>query len=123
MLVASAALYAADAVPEVLQPRSVGPPSLHTRRPAAAPEVGIGSEFRRNRWFLFISDNGEGIPIEQRERIFAPLSRLHGQNLPGTGLGLAVCKIIIERLGGRIWVDSIPGQGSTFHFSLPAATA
>jgi PAS domain S-box-containing protein len=92
------------------------------RRPEAAPEIRIGSDSSSNRCLLSISDNGQGIPIEQRERIFAPLSRLHGQDIPGTGLGLAVCKKIIEHLGGRIWVESTPGQGSTFHFSVPAKT-
>jgi signal transduction histidine kinase len=67
-----------------------------------------------------VSDNGVGIPPEQRNRIFAPLKRLHGQEIPGSGMGLAICKRIVERAGGSIWVESKIGQGSTFYFTLPA---
>ncbi len=96
--------------------------AIKYRRPQVVPEIRIHSEFRRNRWLLSLADNAEGIPAQHRERVFAPLSRLHGQDVPGTGLGLAVCKKIVERLGGRIWVESEYGRGSTFHFSLPAAS-
>jgi PAS domain S-box-containing protein len=94
--------------------------AIKYRRPEVVPEIRIRSELRRNQWWLCVADNGEGIPAEHCERVFAPLSRLHGEDIPGTGLGLAVCKKIVEGLGGRIWVESERGQGSTFHFSLPA---
>ncbi|HUQ92139.1 MAG TPA: PAS domain S-box protein [Bryobacteraceae bacterium] len=90
--------------------------------PGVPPRVRIRSEFADNRWWISIADNGQGIAPEQHERIFRPLSRLHGSEIPGTGLGLAVCKKIVERLGGVIWVESEPGKGATFRFSLPAAT-
>lgn len=95
--------------------------AIKYRRPGVTPQVRIRSEFFRDQWSICIIDNGEGIPKEHQERIFAPLSRLHGSDIPGTGLGLAVCKNIVERLGGGIWVESEPGRGSTFRFSLPNA--
>ena len=69
-----------------------------------------------------ITDNGIGMDPAQAERIFQPFHRLHGEeSYPGTGIGLAVCERIVEQHGGRIWVQSAPGQGSTFRFTLPIA--
>jgi signal transduction histidine kinase len=87
-------------------------------RSEAMPHVHVG--YAHDGDLLFsVSDNGIGIPGEFHETIFVPFKRLHGSNIPGSGLGLAICKRVVERYGGRIWVDSQPGQGTTFRFTLP----
>jgi len=87
------------------------------------PEVSITGEPMNGTWVVAVRDNGIGIPKEQGERVFALFQRLHGPDAyPGTGIGLAICKKIIEKHGGSIWVESVPGEGSTFYFSLPAPT-
>lgn len=89
-------------------------------RSAAAPQIHIGFE-RLNEDCLFsIEDNGRGIDPSYRDSIFAPFKRLHGAELPGVGLGLAICRQIVQLHQGRIWVESAPGKGSIFQFVLPA---
>ena len=71
-----------------------------------------------------MKDNGQGIPREYQDGIFEPLKRLHGTEIPGTGLGLALCRTIVARHGGRIWVESEgSGCGAIFRFTLMAAEA
>jgi light-regulated signal transduction histidine kinase (bacteriophytochrome) len=84
------------------------------------PQVSISAERKGADWQLAVSDNGSGIPPQFYEHIFGVFKRLHGKDIAGTGMGLAICKRAIERCGGRIWVESKIGQGSTFYFSLPA---
>jgi PAS domain S-box-containing protein len=85
------------------------------------PRVQITHETRNGSSVIAVEDNGIGIPDEQMERIFAIFQRLHGSDAyPGTGIGLAICKKIVERHGGSIWVESTVGEGSTFYVELPA---
>lgn len=83
--------------------------------------VHVSATKRGDQWVFSVSDNGIGIGAQYRDRIFDAFKRLHGKELPGSGIGLALCKRIIENHGGQIWVDSNPGQGSIFYFTLPAA--
>ncbi|HVE13953.1 MAG TPA: ATP-binding protein [Elusimicrobiota bacterium] len=91
-------------------------------RGKASPEAHLWAERSGKEWVISLRDNGIGIHPRQAQRIFSIFERLHTrEEYGGVGLGLAVCKKIVERLGGRIWVESEPGEGSTFHFTLRAA--
>jgi light-regulated signal transduction histidine kinase (bacteriophytochrome) len=88
------------------------------------PRIHVSARQEHDHWIFSMADNGIGISEEHFERIFVIFLRLHTrQEFPGTGLGLAMCKKIVERHGGRIWVESTPQRGSVFHFSLPVAAA
>lgn len=90
-------------------------------RGEAAPEIHIGVARKNKEWEFTISDNGIGIAEQDFQRIFIVFQRLHSrEKYPGTGIGLAVCKKIVERHEGRIWVESKPGRGTTFHFTIPS---
>ncbi len=88
------------------------------------PLVRLGSSPQNGRWVVSVSDNGIGIHPKHAQEIFAPFKRLHSRReFEGSGIGLATCKKIVEQHGGRIWVESAPGRGTTFRFTLAAASA
>ncbi|MGE5478480.1 MAG: ATP-binding protein [Bacteroidales bacterium] len=94
--------------------------ALKFRTPDRPPVIRVDAERQPGLWHFSVSDNGIGIDPEYFGRIFMIFQRLHTRDrYEGTGIGLAVCKKIVERHGGSIWVESVPGEGSTFHFTIP----
>jgi PAS domain S-box-containing protein len=83
------------------------------------PRISVSAVESAKEWVFSVADNGIGIPREYQAQIFGIFKRLHGDEYPGTGIGLATCKKIVDRLGGTIWVESEPGKGSCFSFTLP----
>jgi PAS domain S-box-containing protein len=93
-------------------------------RGTECPRIHVAAGRQGDNWIVSVSDNGLGIEPEYAERIFEVFQRLHvREDYPGTGIGLAICRKVVQRHGGRIWVDSRPGPGSTFTFTLPAIGA
>ncbi len=98
--------------------------AIKYRSPDRPPVIQITAERKNEYWVFAVGDNGIGIPPEYKERIFGLFKRLHtSEQYTGTGIGLAICQRIVDRYHGRIWVESQPGKGSTFRFSLPVGTA
>lgn len=82
-------------------------------------KIHVSADRHDGHWVFSVKDNGIGIAPEYHDRIFGVFKRLHGQDVPGTGIGLAICKRVVDHYDGRLWLESEVGGGSTFHFSFP----
>ena len=88
------------------------------------PAVHVSASLNGNEWIFSVTDNGIGIGKEYSDKVFQMFQRLHPrEKFPGTGIGLAICKKVVERHGGKIWFESVPEGGTTFYFTLPTKTA
>ena len=83
------------------------------------PEINVTARQTEKEWLIEVQDNGPGVEPEFRRKIFELYTRLHGKSLPGNGLGLPICRAIVSSHGGEIWVESGPGGGSSFCFTIP----
>ena len=127
-VVETAAVITHDPLPEVVADRGqmvqllqnlIGN-ALKFKTPGLRPEIHVGAVQDRDEWSFSVRDNGIGLEAQYFDRIFVIFQRLHGRDeYPGTGIGLSICKKIVERHGGRIWLTSEPGKGTTFSFTLP----
>jgi len=93
--------------------------AIRYRRKNIPPRVSVSAADQGNQWLFSVEDNGIGIEDQYLKTVFEPFRRLHGHEIPGSGIGLATCKRIVERAEGRIWATSRPREGSTFYFLLP----
>ena len=96
--------------------------ALKYRKKEAPPEIYISARAEGDHWVVSVRDNGIGFEPQYAERIFGLFKRLHKDEYPGTGVGLAICQRIVERHGGRIWAEGRPGEGATFYFTLSRGT-
>jgi len=97
--------------------------AIEYSRTGSPPSVSVSAKRDGEEWTITIADNGPGIAPELQTSVFLPFKRLHGRNIPGAGLGLAVSKKIVEAHGGRMWAEGEPGKGSSFCFTLPGASS
>lgn len=93
--------------------------AIKYRHPMRAPEIEISVFQIEKEWFFTFKDNGIGFDEQYKERIFGIFQRLNNDRITGNGIGLAICKRIIDKQGGRIWAESVINQGSTFSFTIP----
>jgi light-regulated signal transduction histidine kinase (bacteriophytochrome) len=87
----------------------------------STPQVQISADSSADRWLFSVRDNGIGVEKANLEKVFGIFHRLHGDEIPGTGIGLPLCRQMVERHGGRIWLESIPGTGSAVRFTIPSS--
>ena len=98
--------------------------AIKFRRQDVRTTIHIAGHKQPQHWVISVADNGIGMAPEFKERVFEIFQRLHSRvEYPGTGIGLALCRKIVENLGGRIWVESEEGQGATFSFTLPLVSS
>jgi len=97
--------------------------ALKYRKPEVQPKIHISAQARGTEWIVVVSDNGMGFEPEYTDSIFRVSRRLHGTEVAGAGMGLPICKRIVERLGGKMWATGWPGKGAEFYFTLPAITS
>jgi PAS domain S-box-containing protein len=93
--------------------------AIKYKSPDRPPRIHISGRPDEKYWIISVEDNGAGFEQKYADAIFQPFKRLHGQEYPGSGVGLAICRRIVERYGGRIWAESTPGRGSIFYLTLP----
>ena len=88
-------------------------------RDSRPPRIYVNAERENGMWRFAVRDNGIGIAPEYHKHIFGLFKRLHSRKISGTGIGLAICQRVVERYGGKIWVESQENEGATFYFTLP----
>jgi len=93
--------------------------AIEYRSPGRKPTAHISARPEGTYWVISVQDNGIGFAQQYAGSLFAPFKRLHGREYSGSGVGLAICRRIVENHGGRIWAESTVGEGSTFHFTVP----